>query len=94
MTSNNRKKSLTETLLEEDPPRTEQEVWDDIKSLLLKQPDVFIFYLIMIVKAFGGEVTMADIMHSGLNVHAISQIANRAAALQKVSYDGITIKLK
>lgn len=94
MSPNNKKKSLTETLLEEDPPRTEQDAWDDIKSLLLKQPDVFIFYLVMIVKAFGGEVTMATIMKSGLNVHAISQIANRAAALQKVSYDGITIRLK
>jgi hypothetical protein len=94
MSPNNKKKSLTETLLEEDPPRTEQDAWDDIMSLLLKQPDVFIFYLIMIVRAFGGSVTTTDLMRNGLNVHAISQIANRAAALQKVTFDGITIKLK
>jgi hypothetical protein len=31
MSPNNKKKSLTETLLEEDPPRTEEEVWEDIK---------------------------------------------------------------
>lgn len=90
----NRKEKLLDVLTAPEPVRTEQDAWDDVMSLLLKQPDVFIFYLIMIVRAFGGSVTTTEIMRAGLNVHAISQIANRAAALQKVSFDGITIKLK
>lgn len=100
MPPNNKKKllitdELMNTNIPDPVPNAGDPVnWDDIRMLLVKQPDVFLVHLIIVCKAFGGSVTVEELRRSGLNYHALSQIANRAAALQVVSFDGITIKLK
>ena len=100
MAPNNKKKLLiTDELLPANipdpvPNASNPVTWDDVRMLLIKQQDVFLVHLVIVCKAFGGSVTIEELRRSGMNYHALSQIANRAAALQIVSFDGITIKLK
>lgn len=100
MPPNNKKKLLiqdelmTANIPDPVPNASNPVDWNDIRMLLLKQPDIFLVHLVIVCKAFGGSVTIEELRRSGLNYHGLSQIANRAAALALVSFDGITIKLR
>lgn len=85
---------LTADVPEPVPNAADPVDWNDIRMLLLKQSDIFLVHLVIVCKAFGGSVTIEELRRSGLNYHGLSQIANRAAALQIVHFDGVTIKLK